>query len=62
MTWVVSRHVSEGYSVKTIFTGPPPRGYKWVFCRYRRVRNSDRVLDAHDYGYKAWAFLVRKGG
>jgi hypothetical protein len=38
---------------------PAPPGYKWVFCRFRRVRNSDKVLDAHAYGYEAWAFLVR---
>nr|DAU41086.1 MAG TPA: hypothetical protein [Caudoviricetes sp.] len=36
-----------------------PSGFRWVFCRFRRVRNSTRVLDAHDYGYEAWAFLVR---
>lgn len=36
-----------------------PPGYKWVFTRYRRVKNSTRKLDAHDYGYEAWAFLVR---
>ena len=28
-----------------------------TFCRYRRVRNSDRILDAHDYGHKVWHFL-----
>ena len=39
---------------------PPPPGYRWVFCRYRRVKNSNRVLDAHDYGYKCWRFLTRK--
>lgn len=32
----------------------------WVFCRYRRVKNSARILDAHDYGYEAWRFPVRK--
>ena len=36
-----------------------PPGYKWVFCRYRRKKNSSELLDAHDYGYNAWAFLVR---
>ncbi len=36
-----------------------PLGFRWIFCRYRRVRNSSRILDAHDYGYAAWAFLVR---
>lgn len=38
---------------------PAPRGFRWVFCRYRRVRNSKKVLDAHTYGHDAWAFLVR---
>ncbi|MBM7073489.1 hypothetical protein JQC92_15855 [Shewanella sp. 202IG2-18] len=35
-----------------------PKGFKWVFCRYRRVKNSDKYLDAHDYGYESWSFLV----
>lgn len=38
---------------------PAPAGYRWVFARFRRVKNSTRVLDAHDYGYEAWRFLVR---
>lgn len=38
---------------------PAPKGFRWVFTRYRRVRNSTRVLDAWEYGYQAWAFLVR---
>lgn len=38
---------------------PAPKGWKWVYCRYRRVKNSTRVLDARDYGYDSWAFLVR---
>lgn len=48
--------------MKKLGCHPPPKGFKWVYCRYRRVRNSERVLDAHDYGYKAWAFLVPVGG
>ncbi len=39
--------------------GPAPAGYRWVYTRYRRVKNSEQVLDAHKYGYKAWCFLVR---
>lgn len=39
-------------------TAAPP-GFKWVFTRYRRVKNSTRQLDAYEYGYEAWAFLVR---
>lgn len=38
---------------------PAPAGFRWVFCRYRRVKNSSRILDAHEYGYEAWCFLVR---
>lgn len=39
---------------------PAPAGFRWVYTRYRRVRGgSGKVLDAHDYGYKAWRFLVR---
>ena len=36
-----------------------PSGWRPVFCRFRRVKNSSRVLDAHEYGYEAWCFLVR---
>lgn len=38
---------------------PAPKGFRWIFCRYRRVHNSTKVLDARDYGYEAWCFLVR---
>lgn len=39
---------------------PAPAGMKWIFCRYRKVRgSSNKELDAHEYGYEAWAFLVR---
>jgi len=38
---------------------PAPPGFRWVYCRYRRVKGSkDRYLDAHEYGYEAWRFLV----
>lgn len=29
-----------------------------VFCRYRRDKNGN-VLDAHAYGFKAWALHVK---
>lgn len=45
--------------LRPIATKDAPKGFKWIFCRYRRVRNSQKVLDAHEYGYEAWAFLVR---
>jgi len=32
----------------------------YIFCRYRRVKNSNRYLDAHDYGYEAWRIPIRK--
>lgn len=38
---------------------PAPPGFRWVFCRFRRVKNSDRYLDAREYGYDSWRFLVR---
>jgi hypothetical protein len=45
----------------TIIVDPPaPLGWRWVYCRFRRVKNSTKVLDAWDYGYKAWRFLVRR--
>ena len=37
---------------------PAPKGFRWVFCRYRRVKNSTRYLDAREYGYESWCFLV----
>lgn len=47
-------------SLKSIASKAAPKGFRWVFCRYRKVRGkSKKVLDAHDYGYEAWAFLVR---
>lgn len=46
--------------LKSVVSKAAPKGFRWVFCRYRKVRgNSAKVLDAHDYGYEAWAFLVR---
>ena len=47
-------------SLKSIASKEAPKGFRWVFCRYRKVRGkSAKGLDAHDYGYEAWAFLVR---
>lgn len=45
--------------MRRLGSSPPPPGFKWVFCRFRRVKNSQRYLDAREYGYEAWAFLVR---
>jgi len=46
--------------LKQLGSNPAPKGFRWVFCRYRKVRgNSQKYLDAHDYGYQSWAFLVR---
>lgn len=39
---------------------PAPPGFRWVHCRFRRVRNSTKVLDAHNYGKECWSFLVRE--
>jgi hypothetical protein len=44
--------------MSTSTTKKAPPGFKWVCCRYRRVKNSQRMLDAHEYGYEAWCFLV----
>ena len=49
----------EGIIMKDIQTGEAPIGYKWVKCRYRRKKNSEELLDANNYGYKCWCFLVR---
>ncbi len=47
------------YVLKKLGTQEPPKGMKWIFCRFRKVRgNSGKVLDAREYGYEAWAFLV----
>ncbi|WP_337030400.1 hypothetical protein [Pantoea agglomerans] len=48
-------------TLKAITNKQPPKGYRWVFCRYRKVRGeSQRKLDAHEYGWQSWAFLVRE--
>lgn len=47
------------YVLNHIAVKPAPAGYRWVFTRFRRVKNSTRLLDAHTYGYQAWAFLVK---
>ncbi|HHL0958884.1 TPA: hypothetical protein ACQVH3_003631 [Serratia marcescens] len=47
-------------ALKSIVKKPAPKGYRWIFCRYRKVRGkSGKQLDAHEYGWKSWAFLVR---
>ena len=38
---------------------PAPAGYHWVFTPRRWHRGAKRYLYAADYGYEAWAFLVR---
>lgn len=45
--------------MKKIVVKQAPKGFRWVFTRSRRVKNSTKILDAWDYGYQAWAFLVR---
>lgn len=46
-------------NLKNVAKKPAPKGFKWVCCRKRRVRgNSGKELDAHDYGYQAWCFLI----
>lgn len=44
--------------MKKINNRPAPDGMRWVCSRFRRVRNSNRILDAREYGYEAWCFLV----
>lgn len=46
-------------TLKSLGQTAAPPGFRWVFTRYRRVKNSQRLLDAHEYGYEAWAFMVR---
>ncbi len=36
-----------------------PTGFRWVFCKSFRHWRSGKVLNAEDYGRKAWCFLVR---
>lgn len=31
----------------------------FVYCRFRRKRNSSELMDAHDYGYKAWRIPIK---
>lgn len=44
---------------KPIIHGPAPAGYRWVYCRSYRHYRSGKLMIASDYGYEAWAFLVR---
>ena len=32
---------------------------RFTYCRYRRKKNSEELMDAHDYGYKAWKIPKR---
>ncbi|MDO6539551.1 hypothetical protein Q4524_13230 [Alteromonas stellipolaris] len=32
---------------------------KFVYCRFRRKRNSSELMDAHDYGYQAWRIPIK---
>jgi hypothetical protein len=43
-------------TVQTNKVAPP--GMRWICCRYRWTKDRKRLLDAHDYGYEAWCFLV----
>lgn len=52
--------------LRSLGTKELPKGFRWCHCRFRRVRakagtpdSERRVLDAHEYGYKSWAFPVR---
>jgi len=52
--------VSQLAEKEFLMKKPPPPGFRWVCCRFRWVRGRTRRLDAHDYGYEAWCFLVRR--
>lgn len=50
-------------SIMSQKTRQAPKGFKWIYTRYRKVRgNPNKVLDAHEYGHQAWCFLVRTKG
>jgi len=53
-------HIGRKSHMKIGVSNPPQNGVRWIFCRYRRVKNSTRMLDAWDYGYDAWRFPARK--
>jgi hypothetical protein len=46
--------------MRRIPTGKPPPGFRWIHTRTRRVPGTNKVLDARDYGYECWTFLVRE--
>lgn len=31
----------------------------YIFCRYRRTRDGKKLLDAQEYGYKAWRIPLK---
>jgi hypothetical protein len=35
------------------------RRYKLVFRRYRFDPRTSKIMDAHDYGHKAWPMTVK---
>lgn len=35
-----------------------PDGYKLIFRRFKKMPNSNKVLDARRYGKKAWPMVV----
>jgi hypothetical protein len=37
----------------------PPSNGKFIFRRFRKVRGG-KILDAHDYGYKAWPIPINR--
>lgn len=41
---------------------PAPKGYEYIFRRYRKDAKTGELLDARRYGYKAWCMLVPIGG
>ena len=45
--------------LKQISLPPLKEAYRWIFCKKRRAKNSERYLYAEDYGWKCWAFQVR---
>ena len=47
------------FMLSPIKHGPAPAGYRWVYCRSYRHYRSGKLMIASDYGYEAWAFLVR---
>ena len=59
--WKSEEAIQEDFTMLNDNVFVAENGTKWVRVRYRRVKNSDRYLDAMDYGREYWCFPIKSG-